>query len=1019
MNTFVRLLVLPALAALEVAASAAEARPIPANLLRVEVRSSIGHLVAGADVACVPPDRPAHRPTSELTTTTGIAELAIPSTGALIFVAAPGYDVVQSRVEAGARSLAVQLMKSRIATGFVYDEKGGPVVSARVGHLAPNLAPPLASLSPTARALIAGDIATVTGENGSWSLPLPTRTKIPVLIEADGYEPALFSSDQAQQGQPHAVMLRAGSRLVVNLNRTDPDILISLSRRAEPGGEIVPSASQKLVWARQASDETLEWSSLPPGEYDIYGWNAEPLRFEPRPFAIGSVCLERGETATVAAVLPPPSAVRQPDLDFLVRGRWYHDLKSVHAYARSGAGIASECEWTTENVTGGTMLSVDAAGHCDAVTVVSDVAMVGFDESRSAPAATVSARGEVVGRLVPLSQAPLPPSGWIEYSDCEAATRLSITMAIGRDGSFAVPFPTTCGGAVLHVDDFESVVVPVRLTAKERRSLGDLTVRAAAEALVRVTSGSLVVPSVEVRATVRRAGRSAPIVISSATTGVDGMATLRGLPADEELIIEASEARTKSEGRVRFRGAPGDRLDLELPLVAPAVLELHATLSSNFTSHFPGARLRSVTLSPTVAADGAVRKTSYTAVVVDDQALVEQIPPGRWNLVALVVTPSDQFPVAAGEIELLSGRASRTLTIDPPIYRGVVLKGGRPITSVVGIRPQRKANAMTTYARAENGQFTAALTAPGVCSVTVQLLGGERQVVQIPSVDFADPDDRVTIELPSNSLHVRLRDGDDPVTGVEVQLTFRSEMSGGGVVPIIERGRSDAAGDVMFESLAPGVWLVEARQDDTGRTATTTVSIGVTDSPAVVLDLKDTTALHGVVRRSDASAVPYAAVECMYIGPAMQPIVRAVRADREGRFKVTLTAPAPDLARCSVIAPTGEAAGFVAAPGASVDPVVPARGGRLVIVDDESRSADHCWLLGPGAVPISVDSARRQTGPGGSIVLDVAPGKWKLVRVDTAAQLALLANGRSSALTVVATAVVENGKITTVTVSPH
>jgi hypothetical protein len=1014
---------------------ALEAAPPSDISIKVHVRGPGGTAVRDAYVAVIPEWRPWSRPLVETIATEGLATYGVPPGTYYISAGAKGAgSTVQGPVTIAsnsAKDFTLALTPLRKVSGTVLDDRGNPIEGARVSDLRAAVPPPLDVVSDLTLQHLGSEWKTKTGRDGSWTLMLP-QMDMPLVIEARGKAPLLRSYHPGDEAALTTV-LQQGATLRLTLDRVAPDMILTL--RQESGSNAgVLQAWQPKVWARWASTTTLEWDSLPAGDYRVQASYPDPLCFAQKSFELPPITLSAGQAGEAAVILPSAISASQHEVALFVPKLHAKDFEEgLETFGVAASGAPRRTSHFVEDVIGGTVIHfrVDET-HKPFYAATADrflASSVGESEadggSHGVPLrASVHPRADA--HLIVRSaekELLVPPAGMALLHECGRLKKtdppVEILVPIEISGQDLARFtaPAGCTSAVLSFDPLEPVIVETPLKPGEQ-SLGMHILRGAGLADVRVTSDGAFVVGATVL--VKVAGAEYPeresIVVGGANTSQDGWAHLPRLPVFRTLQVTAETSRGERSDNVDLRLEPrGHTVVDPLPVLKPASLTVEAKIADEVRATFPSARLTTIWIRP-----GDKRRDSSE----DQQQSVrdENVPshfdslhPGKWFISGNVSVASTYSMIRMGEVTLKSGEAGHYgASVKPLIFHGRIAQAGRGVaarmtlTDLSGSPTEVQQHCDSS----QDGSFHAVLPHAGMYRAEVARLAAQGDVIPLGVVDFMDPAQPIKIDLPTAAkVVVQVVSGNQPVPNADVVAMIRRQDMAG--VETFDRSpsiRSD--GRVTFDDLIQGPWTFVAREIEGHRVAERTVDVGAEGELDVKLDLKRASSIEGAVRDSSGVPMAYSRVDCVFAASNGLPGSADANADSEGKFNVVIDDDSPVTAICSVVAPTGHVDAFRARSGDRLDATIGLATATLTIEDWSTRwSPGAFWLTSADGRVISLSAVAGELGrAGGPLRIPaLTAGQWRVVRIATASQWLSLSRGFTDSLPVVARFSLEAG----------
>ncbi|MDQ3283543.1 MAG: hypothetical protein M3Q69_19245, partial [Acidobacteriota bacterium] len=876
-------------------------------------------------------------------------------------------------------------------------------------------------MSDRARSYFATTWTTTTNADGLWTLPGRSDGAVPLLFEARGFAP-LQEFRAPVDGTPPVTILQKGAALRATLDRADADQLILLVRDSTEGAAAASQNWERPVWSRSAASTTLSWDSLPAGKYSLTAYSTDPARFA-SPSALGSVTIAAGDAREIRLTLPR-SPKRDPDaLLLFVPRRSSTELDPLRAVVSNSSG-ATEVQHAFERASGGTLIYLRTkASPADLFLATRDhvitAGSVGKGTAESPLTTVSSGRADISVRFAASEGAPPIPSWTMaHFGGCTPNSRIVLAAAVSKEGTAELAFPTACHSVVLRLPPFAPVLIQTSMAPRQVRSFGPYVLDLAAAADVRVVrepSGATV-PGALVRALTMRA--SDEVVFAEGVAGQDGRLALTGLPADRELIIEARDPATQDSGSARLRTAAGSTVAVDpLPIPEPASLVVVPRLAAETRERLPNARIDSVALE--LVEEGLRAQRRNAQFEKTGEASFTGLRPGKWQLVVIVEGSGTIQPVPVDDVELRPGETRRLdVVVEPPVFNGRVVRGGDAVPAQVAFGDPPGADAVIRSTRTDPlGRFVVLLPKRGTYRVKVTPLAEPETRIDLGEVDFSDPAQPVTLELPSSALAVRVRKRGEPAHDVEVIATLRRTTAYGTGEEVRRRAQTNGSGDARIEALLPGRWLVQATEPSTRSRAEAAVEIRAGEPAAMELDIREPSALAGVVRQPNGSTAGGASVICLFAGPSGLPQLARAATDAEGRFTMDLPTPPPQQLQCGVATASGQIGAYRIAPGPDADLRLPSEAGALLIEDWGAEfNWDVFWLVSRDGRAFNLSWAAAKTDSGGAqlTVARMPAGAWKIVRVATAEDWLRLANGDGGAGNALTEFNVEAGEVKTI-----
>jgi len=979
-----------------------------------------------AYVAFIAPDRPLSRPSAEQVFPRGMGLFRlVPGTYRAMVAANRCEDQSRNVVVAAGRALQFDLTLSATRSGHVTDSAGQPVAHVRVYQARLTSEP--GSYSELALRYFQSQWTTTADAAGAWTLPVPHRRTIPVVIEAAKFSPSVEMLN-GMTAEPVATTLSRGASLRAHVDRVDPGFMLVLvpddPEHKERASELPPQ-----VLLRAVKSSSLEWDSLRPGRYRVVGRESDPQKFS-APAELARVTLGENEAAVLQLKLPPP-ARRETEVTILFApDKTSVQLRGLDAFVSNADGGAAEwVQHSFERAANGTLIYLRTKASPRQLFLLTPTEILSAADTPPAGAdsvwrAVVSGRANITVHLIPASaEQPLPSATAARFSPCERTASILFGIAISRKGDVEIPFPTLCRGLTLTMPPYEPVVVEAGLQNGETRSFGPFALKVGATADIHAVMDPSEAPAINapVRVLARGSGQDM-VVVADGVTNDGGKLRLSGLPADRDVTIEAHAAMSRLSGAVTTRLERGKVTAVDpLKIPLPARLEIAARLAPDFRQRFPDAKIRSIGIEPSAKDEPDPRRTVDLAG--DEKAVFEELRPGKWTLHALVEAASSLQPVPMQEVTLRAGEDRRmTADVEPAVFEGRVMRGDQGVAAMVGAGDPPSPTAVIRFAKsAADGRFTILLPAPAVYNVQVSPVGERGEPIELGEVAFNDPAVPVLVKIPEGVLDVRVKERDRAVPGVMVTARLRSMSATRGITEVTRTGRTGAAGTVRFESLSEGRWLVEARRAENETISRSAADVTFREPASVELNLAPVSAFGGIVHDAGGAAVSDAQVDCFFLGPGAIPQSARATTDPTGAFTFDLAAPPPNTLYCGVTTTDGAIAAWITPPTATADFVLPAETAALVISDWGTRiSRDVYWLVSSDGRMYGLSWAAAKIGQlWAPLVIPRMPaGSWRIVRADSIAQWVTLATNGGNALPAVSEFRLQPAKATTLDIYP-
>ncbi|HJQ39563.1 MAG TPA: carboxypeptidase-like regulatory domain-containing protein, partial [Thermoanaerobaculia bacterium] len=628
------------------------------------------------------------------------------------------------------------------------------------------------------------------------------------LLFAMGEAGAQQRTAQLQIRWTSSVDSAAGS---VSLLPVDVDLPSSLSR-----DEAI------AAWTRTITAGGQTWEGLPPGTYRIVICSATVAADAAPPVDIGEVLLAPGERRTVSAVIPRRETLQrdipinlQPADDSLTITQWHNGTPSKLSW-RSGTPLIVPVQCA-----GGDLLQFQTTEHIG--TAVLD------SQCEKPISVAMAKRVDVVARIAVPAGSAMPSWGILRCGDTD------IPFSVVRSRVEA-SVPKDCREVSLRASGFTPVTVPFA------KDLGMISLRQSAAAATRVSGGrdGDLLAGVRVTAirshdvaSMRSQEEIARLSVVSGVTDSTGWVRLAGLPEEPVVFVLHSPGRAYPEFSEPYRFKPGIETILDdLRLEPPANVVVTVSLAKSLES---AVELRDVELSPSGHSHWPSR-LPIRAAITPEGAVVEDVPPGKWN-VSASGRLRNGFAIRAAEttVDVLPGvDAYVALEIHDTLYHGRITRDGQPVAGTVNLKPARRGvgrRAPVATAGAD-GTFLVLLEGEGDYTFFLQERSGG--TVRLDRyIHFGRSEDEVVIELPDHHVRGRVIDGaGNAVAGASVavtsELTEPSALAG---------SRSKPGGEFEIANVSSGTWSAVA-ETSAGRSEPVIVSVsgGDVDGLTLVLD---------------------------------------------------------------------------------------------------------------------------------------------------------------------------------------
>ena len=1016
-------------------AAVSQTPPSPYSTVRVMVRSmsQAPQPSTGINyVALIAKHEPLSRPSTEAMTVLGQADLAVRPGEYFLLVAAAGFqtELRELKVAKENRPVSVELEPEVMLSGMVVGADGQPIAGARVRHAGAVPAFSRRDMSDYAAKLLEGRRETETDEKGAWRLPALGHHGFPILVEARGHAPAWISYDEGDVPAPFRTVLQKGATLNVSLDRTDGKMLVSAVPIAIPGNTAVPPEWRNRVWSRAASTNSIEWESLPPGDYRIVAEHSDPLRFM-APAELGRVSLRaggRGDRAVTLPADPPPVATSY--VTFLIPPSI--ELEGPRAFWRR-SGSAQEVPHAIEEAVGGTVIYTKAAAMPSDVYVTTRTRFI-----TAVPRGNVEKPGSELPETLVFYRANgklrvgVPPGGTIptatsaRYGRCAGGDQVIVLPAdVQRDGTISLPLLTQCLALRLGFDGYAPLTFVPTARAGEDKWLGDHVLRSPASAEIRVLAEPDDTPVADavVRALVTPDQRH-EVVVAESRVNEHGSVVLSNLPPAQEMVFEARMVGTDRSGTVTRTIRPGERVTID-PLTIPAAASLRITpdLDPAFAADHPTGAIKSVMIRRVDGTRDDKRDFNLGAV---QTAVFENLPAGKWNIIAVLALEEAVQPIDVDTVELKSGEQKELKpVIKPLVFDGQVIENGQGVAVSLGIGDPPGPNAIRRrIVTGADGLFRVTLPRSGVYHVQVQRNPEGRptapgdQRIDVGPVSFDPSQPFVMIEIPAGVIALSVRSGDQPVSNAEVTATMRNERQFGTNVPaVIKRIQTDAAGEATLLQLPEGTWTVEARERQSGRSVAKSATVRRSGRTDVVLNIEAGGVVEGRITGSNGGVVVGARVDCFYVAGDLPREVFA-ETGLDGQFSISIAKPAPATLQCGVSTPDGTVEAFTARPGQFANiTLLPATASLRIADWGTAISANRYWLVSGDGRAFNLSWAARKFGRAWAPleITSLPAGQWKVVRVEPDSWTAI-GRGLAGSLPLLASVRLDAGQYKEVTI---
>jgi hypothetical protein len=890
-------------------------------------------------------------------------------------------------------------------SGSVTDTAGRPIKDATVSH--PRIVPPtlLGVMSNLARQN-ARHLRTTTDENGWWKLGVIPKD-LYLLVEAPGYESAWVSWSPNMGTRLPPVKLQPGSSLRVVTNRAAPDLVLTLVPKSRVNTSI-PPVWQDRIWARDVETTSVEWKSMPAGEYDLVASWPDPRRFAD-PVPLRQVRLSGTGVEEIKVELPSVPALTTKTARIRVPPKT--EVGGLRAFVRTSGG-AKEVAAASENAMRGRVLYANTDPASDVFFTTEGEVILG-----RLPAAIAQNQGQapaIIGVTFPRAngtlrvsvpeQVALPSFGNARFDECTGdATSMTFVLpvSVGKGGDAALPLLVGCRALTLRFESFSPVAVRPQARAREQVWLGAHKLTSAASAQIHVVhkSDGTNVAEALVTASVDR-GSADPLIVAKGISRADGWLTMGGLPAGEEITFRAEDSR-KIAGTVTRIIEPGKQGVIDpLSLAEAGQLTVVPRFEASFKGENPNAEIVGVVVLPEEGGQADRRSVALTAS--QREAVFPGLKAGSWKVVALVGLDGLTQPIDVTVLKIEDGDKKKIEpVIELLVVSGHLTSRGRGVAASIQFTDPPGPGAISRRVRsAQDGSFRTILPRPGYYGIAA------RRELADPDVELAPIQIErsvydVRIELPEGSLSVRVFSDGTPVADAQVTVSMLGDSrEQNQILRLARTARTNLAGEVVLDELQNGIWLVRARGKDE-KVAEKTIEIAAAHPASVRLDLDGGSTLQGSVSDSTGNPAGAAAVNCIYSGSEGIPRIGSAETDSWGKFAIHFPNPAPERLQCGVATADGAIGIFVTAPVDDAHWTLPSATASVTLTNWSDRgNRDRYWLLAADGGLFDVSWAARKLGmlDGPFTIRKVPAGAWSVVRVDSAGAFSMVASGGAGAL---------------------
>jgi len=982
------------------------APPAGGGSLDVAVHDRATHSsLSGVYVALVELDQPAHQPTVEAIIDGAVKWEGIAPGRYVLIAEAPSFDPSFHNVEISdgkSGQVTAELQSEFELTGSVVDATGRPIKDATVSH--PRAVPPipLGVMSKLARQH--ARLRTTTDENGWWKLTVPLKD-ISLLVEAPGYEAAWISWDRKKdQMKMPPLTLRKGSSIRVLTNRPDPDMVLTLVPSAHVETSI-PVDWRDRIWARDAETTSIEWKSMPAGEYDLVASWPDPRRFA-APVTLRHLTLSGNANGEIKVTLPDDPPVTPKNVRVGVP--WKTDVRDLHAFIRTSTG-AAEVPAATESVVAGRLLYANADAGSDVFFTSEGEVILGVRQTKAAENHEQGPRLEGIKfpradgtlRVSVPELAPLPSYGNARFDECQGDKSYVLPVNVRKSGDVALPLLVGCRALMLRFESYSPVVARLTARVREKVWLGTHHLKGAASVQVHVVhkADGTNAPEAMVTASVDR-GSGDAVTVAKGIARADGWLTMEGLPVGEAIAFQAQDS-TKLAGTVTRTLEPGKREVIDpLALPEPASVTVIPRFEAAFKEENANAEIIAVILQPEKNAKTGLRSVELNAN--QQEAVFSGVTPGSWEVLAMVRMDGLTQPIDVTTLKIEPGDKTKLEpTIEPLVVAGHITSHGHGIAASIQFTDPPAPGAISRRVMShEDGSFKTLLPRPGYYAIAARRRPPDADSQFPPrQLDHASRD--IQLELPEGSLSVRVFSGASPAADAQVTASLLGDSPEPDQFLRLERKvKTNLAGEVTLDDLQDGMWLVKARGKDEA-VAEKTVTITAATPASVTLTLDDGSTLEGTVFDSAGNPAGMAWVDCIYSASDNIPRTGYAAADSWGKFSIHFPKPAPEQLQCGVTAADGAIGTFLTAPVSDASLTLPSATSAVTFTNWSDRgNKDRYWLVAPdgGLFDLSWAAVKFRTLDAPFTIPKVPAGAWSVVRIDSAGAFSALASGRAAAL---------------------
>lgn len=917
-------------------------------------------------------------------------------------------------------------------TGQVVNPAGQPIPDARVSLLglrSEELEPTWSSLGMEHLARL----VTLTDAEGRFRYGGPKDSRAALWIEAPLASPSYRDdlSPFVPDGSWQPIVLESGGSASVTLDPSGGlDQLSSyrLSLRPTRPLENLPWGAYRL-WLRPATTETISWSALPPGDYELLLKPIPGSALGP-PLRLSSLEIRPGTETRAEVQLPSSNRARGALILPLAEGMPF-STPTIAVWKRGSPRTAE----VTARGPSGPVVSSDGCELGSRVIVETDTMIAPPLEIDDPTACTDSRPLELrpattlTGRFAPPRGYPLPSHGEVTLQPCPETSpdeavkdRLVYPFAVDPpSGSWSARLPAGCHDLTLTVGDF----LPLRLSdtrspSGEKNSLGDLTLEAGSAVVVRIidpTGGPAAGVSANLLTVEQLGGAVAAsaaddsfTAVASAQADTDGWLEIRGVPGGSYHLLYESPGTTPtvSPPFELITGREHVLDDLRQP--SPARLGLQVE-DGDFS---PGSTFELIAFQH-LACGWTPILSRPLEIDASGQAEITGLAPGAWRF-EVVVGEGGSSPVRAGatEMALAEGESGWwQIEARTEVYRGRLTADGEPVQADLRFEPvDRETPGATTRKPItdtdDEGFFRVRLEKPG--TYLVRAADGDGLDATLPDVVFDDPDETVELELPTGRVRGLVVDpGGEPVADalVTARRIHGLDATDSRLRWLSKTSRSRADGTFEIDQLSSGEWNLQATIEDRSSREQEVSLTGRLDGVQLVVEGRRIVAGQVLV---DGQPIPGATGSIARLGPGASVTDRGASfaTDDTGTFEARIGGESREL-NVSLEAPGLPLATYRVAPSDGLVLELPREGGGLSVEPaaeswtgfDPGRillvAADGSFV-NPTGTRSAITAVNPETGGTRLEVPRLAPGLWSVVYVDTPAEIQTLLAGLGASL---------------------